>query len=339
VRGAAHVAVVWAGRRVLASALVELRHLRYFVAVAEELHFGRAATRLRISQPPLSQQIRQLEAELEVVLFHRTRRRVELTAAGRAFLPEAQRVLEQADRAARSARRASRGEIGELAIGFVPSADLDLLPRVLRLWKARVPDVPVELHALFPEQQIQALRQGRIQVGLVRLPVDESDLVVEPIRREPLVAVLPARHPLARRARVRLADLASEPMILFPRRVAPGYRDLFVAACRRAGFVPRRAPETESIQTNLGLVAAGLGVTLMPASIRSLQRAGAVYRPLAPPVPHVDMAAAYGREDRSTIVPPFLAVLREAAARRPGWRGERSAQRPAKDSSSRFPLR
>jgi DNA-binding transcriptional LysR family regulator len=292
---------------------MELRHLRYFVAVAEELHFGRAAARVRIAQPPLSQQIRQLEQELGVTLFNRTKRRVTLTPAGAAFLGEAERVLAQAERAVHTAQRAGRGEIGRLAVAFVPSADLDILPRLLRAWVPRFPHVELELHTMLPDQQTAALRDGRAEVGLLRLPIDDTGLVVESIRREPLVAVLPARHPLARQARVKVAELRGDAMILFPRHVAPGYRELFDSVCRRAGFVPRVAHETESIQTNLGLVAGGLGVTLMPEPILNLRRAGVVYRPLAPPVPHVELAVAYPRDHRSAILPAFLQVLREVA--------------------------
>ncbi len=300
---------------------MELRHLRYFTAVAEELHFGRAAARLCMAQPPLSQQIRQLEQELGVVLFNRTKRRVELTAAGRAFLEQVQPVFAQVERAVRAAQRTSRGEIGQLGIGFVPSADLDLLPRVLRVWRARFPRVEMELHVLLPSEQVEALRDGRIQVGFVRLPMDDSGLVVEPIQREPLLAALPVGHRLARRARVRLADLAADAMVMFPRRMAPGYYDLLIRACGRAGFVPRVLhEEAGSIQTNLALVAAHLGVTLMPASIRSLRRAGVVYRPLAAPVPIVEMAVAYLREDQSAVLPAFLQVLREVVGAKRGRR-------------------
>jgi DNA-binding transcriptional LysR family regulator len=294
---------------------MELRHLRYFVAVAEELHFGRAAARVRIAQPPLSQQIRQLEQELGVTLFTRANRRVDLTSAGRAFLEEATRVLTQAEQAVRTAQRASRGEIGRLAIGFVPSADLDVLPRVLRVWKARFPYVEIELHSLLPPAQVDALRDDRLQIGFLRLPVDASGLVVAPILREPLLAALPRGHRLARSARVRLADLAEETMILFPSHVAPEYHDVFLGACRRAGFTPK-VLHPGSMQTNLGLVSAGLGVALMPASIRNLRRAGVVYRPLAPPVPQVEMAIAYRRDARSTVLAAFLDVLHEVVGRR-----------------------
>jgi DNA-binding transcriptional LysR family regulator len=161
---------------------------------------------------------------------------------------------------------------------------------------------------------VEALRDGRIQVGFVRLPMDETGLVVEPILREPLIAVLPEGHRLARRARVRLVDLRSDRMILFPRHSAPGYYDVFISACRRAGYAPRIL-HPGSMQTNLGLVSAGLGVTPMPASIRNLRRAGVVYRPLAPPVPHVEMAVAYRRDERSAVLPAFLRVVHDVAPR------------------------
>ena len=289
---------------------MELRHLRYFLAVAEELHFGRAASRLGIAQPPLSQQIRKLETELGVALFNRTKRRVDLTPAGQAFLEEVRQVLAQADRAVRTAQRAGRGEIGHLAIGFVPSADLDLLPRVLRAWRARFPHVEIELHTLLPTEQVEGLREGRINVGFVRMPVDDGGLVVEAIQREPLVVVLYRTHRLAQARRVRLADLAPDTMIVFPRHIAPGYYDVLISACRLAGFTPQ-VLHPGSMQTNLALVSAGLGVTLLPASIRNLRRSGVVYRALAPPVPQVEMAVAYRRDEGSAVVPAFLQVLRE----------------------------
>jgi len=292
---------------------MELRHLRYFVAVAEELHFGRAALRLRMAQPPLSQQIQSLERELGVALFHRTTRRVGLTAAGAAFLVQARRVLDQAERAAQTAQRASRGEIGHLSIGFMPSADLDLLPRALRVWRTRFPNAEIELHTLLPGQQVEALRLGQIQLGILRLPIDDRSLVVKSIQREPMVIALPAPHPLARRSRVRIADLKTDAMIIFPRSTGPSHYDWLVATCRRAGFSPRVFHQTESLQTNLGLIAAGLGVSLLPASVRNLRRRGVVYRPLAPPVPHVEMAAAHLREDPPEIAKAFLEILRQTS--------------------------
>jgi len=295
---------------------MELRHLRYFVAVAEELHFSRAAARLRIAQPPLSQQIRHLEHELGVALFERTRRHVELTAAGRAFLEESRRMLAQAERAARIAQRVGGGEIGQLAIGFVPSADLDLLPRVLRVFGARFPDVELELQTLLPAAQVDALLGGAIQVGIVRMPLAGRGLVVEPIESEPLVAVLPAKHRLARRSEIELADLAGDTILMFPRHVAPGYYDVLISACRGAGFTPR-VVHPGSMQTNLALVSAGMGVSLLPASIRNLRRTGVVHRPLAPPVPTVELAVVWRRDERSPVVTAFLEVVR-AVGRRGG---------------------
>lgn len=292
---------------------MELRHLRYFLAVAEELHFGRAAARLRIAQPPLSQQIRQLEEEIGVRLFDRTKRRVELTAAGVAFLEEVRRVFGQTERAVRTAQRASRGEVGRLAIGFMPAADLDLLPRVLRRWHARFPNVETELHGLLAGAQIDALQERRIQVAFVRPPVDETGLAVEPVQRDAVVVALPQYHALARRVRVPLAALTGEPLVLFPRRVAPGFHDLVFAACRGAGFAPRVAFESDSMQTNLGLVSAGLGYTLMPATIRNLRRAGVVYRPLSPPVPSIELLMVHRRDERSAVLGAFLQVAREVA--------------------------
>lgn len=298
---------------------MELRHLRYFVAVAEELHFSRAAARLHIAQPPLSQQIRHLEHELGVTLLFRTRRRVELTDAGRALLEEARRLLAGAERAARVARRAGGGEVGQLSVAFVPSADLDVLPRALRVWHARFPDVELELQTLLPAAQLEGLAAGRLHVGILRLPVSaERELVVEPLQEEPLVAAVPQRHRLAARARVRLGDLAGETILMFQRHVAPGYYDLLTSACLAAGFTPR-VFHPGSLQTNLALIAAGLGVSLLPTSIRNLRRAGVVYRPLAPPVPRVALAVAWRRDERSAVVPAFVEVVR-AVARGPGRR-------------------
>jgi DNA-binding transcriptional LysR family regulator len=296
-------------------ASVELRHLRYFVAVAEELHFGRAAVRLQMAQPPLSQQIQALERELGVALLHRTTRRVSLTGAGTAFLMQARRVLEQTERAVRTAQRTGNGEIGHLAIGFVPSADLDILPRALRLFRARFPGAEVELHSLLPGQQIEALREGQIHLGILRLPIDDRGLVLKSIQREPMVAALPAKHPLARCARIRMADFKDEAMIVFPRRTAPGHYDWLLGTCYRLGFTPRVLHETESLQTNIGLIAGGFGVSLLPASIRNLRRAGVVYRNLVPPVPQVEMAAAYLRENPSDMGQAFLEILRQSSGR------------------------
>src|SRR3954453_15892050 len=203
---------------------MELRHLRYFVAVAEELHFGRAARRLQLAQPPLSRQIQGLEQELGVRLLERTKRHVELTPAGKVFLEHARKLLTEADHAVAAARRAARGEIGRLAIGFVGAATYSALPELLRVFHTRFPDVELVLYEMTSAHQHDALREGRIEVGFVRPAIPDDTLARRVARGEPLVAALPAGHRLARRDEpIPLSDLAGEPFILFPRDPRPSF--------------------------------------------------------------------------------------------------------------------
>ena len=238
-----------------------MRHLRYFVAVAEELHFGRAARRLRMSQPPLSQQIAALEGELGVKLFERGRRTA-LTHAGQMMLPEARATLEQAERAARRAQRADRGEIGSLSVGFVRSATYRALPVSLRAFRERAPDVELSLHSLSTLGQIDAFEEGRIDVGfLFRLPEQPmSDwLSLRTVSREPLVAGLPQGHPSAQKEKVPLGDLSLDRLLLWARSAGAGTFDRIVALCREAGFSPENVQELSHWQTIAQLVAAGGG--------------------------------------------------------------------------------
>lgn len=292
---------------------MELRHLRYFVAVAEELHFGRAAERVHIAQPPLSQQIRRLEDELGVQLFDRTKRRVELTLAGRAFLGEARQTLARAEQAVRAAQQASRGEVGELAVGFVGSATYLIVPLVLRTFRHRFPKVELLLEELSPAEQAERLRLGQIHVGFFRSVSDDEALTFEWILEERLVMALPKSHRLARQHRVELAKLAGDSFVLFPRAIGPGFYDLIVSQCRRAGFTPRVALEASSVQTIVGLVAAGMGVALVPASCQNFRRAGVIYKAIREPGPTVKMAVAWRRDDRSPVLRAFLEVVREVA--------------------------
>lgn len=294
---------------------MELRHLRYFIAVAEELHFGRAAKRVHIAEPPLSQQIRRLEEELKIKLFDRTTRRVQLTDGGRAFLREARLTLSQADWAIRVGTRASRGEIGELSLGFVPAADMKLLPRILPTFRRRYPDVHLELYSQSGAAQLQALREGRIHAGFLFKPVEEDSLFVDSVLKEPLVVVLPSSHRLAKKQQIALKTLAQEPFIFFRRDVAPGFYDVIANCCLQAGFSLKIRQEADHIQTNLGLVAMGLGISLLPASIQVIQRAGIAYRPLCAPIPQVEMAIAYRRDNTSEVLHAFLKVVREITAR------------------------
>jgi DNA-binding transcriptional LysR family regulator len=302
---------------------VELRHLRYFVAVAEELHFGRAAARLGIAQPPLSQQIRQLEGELDVELFARGNRRVALTEAGRVFLADARDVLLRVDRAAVAARRAARGETGALAVGVVPSATYGLMPRVFRTFRARNPDVSFSVTVMNSGMQVVGIRAGALQVGFVRPPFGDETLAAETVHEEPVVVVLPTGHGLARRRALPLAALAGEPLVLFPREPRPSWQDFVQGLCRDAGFEPTVAQEAADLATAMALVAAGLGVTLVPASVKDLRRSGVEYRDLAP-APRTRLVALRRAGEPDPVVQRFLDVVREVLG---PARARRTAQR------------
>lgn len=292
---------------------MELRHLRYFIAVAETLHFGRAAELLYMAQPPLSQSIRQLETEIGVSLFERTSRRVALTAAGEAFLTEARRILASTDDAVLAARRAAKGEAGWLAIGFSASATYDVLPDVLRAFRDLYPQVELLLFEQNAAEQAASLRNGKIHLGFARPSSDAPGVVREVIAREPFVVALPESHPFAAMPEIALATLAQEAFILFPRFPKPSYGDSLVALCEGAGFTPRAAQEVREMQTAISLVAAGIGITLVPEPVQNLCRAGVIYRPLQEPTPRTELTAAYRENDLSPALRNFLAVLRAHA--------------------------
>jgi len=297
---------------------MELRHLRYFIMVAEELHFGRAAEKLHISQPPLSMQIRSLEEELGVTLLHRTQRHVSLTQAGHAFLQEARQILARLEQAVLMTRRAGRGEIGELAVGFISVADYNVLPVVLREFRQRFPLVNLTLRESTTDAQIRDLIGGRIDVGFVLPPIDELALQSACIVREPLVAALPERHPLARRpGKVALANLKDAPFILFPRPMAPGLYDDVVSFCRAAGFSPRVEQEAVQMQTIVSLVSAELGVALIPASLTNLRRTGVTYKALSEQSPLTEIHLAWRRGDDLPALRVFVDLALQAAGSRP----------------------
>jgi len=262
---------------------MELRHLRYFIAVAEELHFGRAAQVLGISQPPLSQQIQALEQEIGARLFERTNRRVELSEAGRLFLQEARLVLAQVDKAADVARRAQLGELGELKIGFTSSAPFNSsIPQAIFAFRQAFPAVHLNLQEMSSTEVAESLVDESIQVGLMRpLPLPDSLSVVE-LMREPLVAVLNAGHPLVEGSErgLHLAQLAEEPFVFFPRTYGSGLYAQLLNLARDASFSPHFAQEAGEAMTIIGLVAAGLGVSVLPASYQRIRIDGVVYRTL-----------------------------------------------------------
>ncbi|MDF1504768.1 LysR substrate-binding domain-containing protein, partial [Roseisolibacter sp. H3M3-2] len=302
---------------------MELRHLRYFVAVAEELHFGRAAERLHIAQPPLSRQIRDLEREVGTPLFERVPRGVELTPAGRAFLGESRLVLAQAERALRTAQRAARGEVGRLRVGFAEAATYaGALPSVLGFFRSHLPNIGLSLFELDSPQQWDALREARIDVGLLHaLPPDAARwLVSEPVLADPLLAAVPAAHPLAR-GRAAVADLEGEPLVLFPRPADPALYDAIVARCRAAGFSPAVAQVAEGWHTLVALAGAGVGVALVPRSMARLERPDVVYRPVRGLSVKLALSAAWRRGDRQPGRERFVTALRAVASARPAARG------------------
>lgn len=292
---------------------MELRHLRYFVAVAEELHFGRAAARLGIAQPPLSMQIRDLESEVGVRLLARTSRHVELTAAGRVFLDGARSILAELDGIISDTQRAQRGETGQLRMGFVSSAAYEVLPTLLRAFRDRYPDIVLRLHAATTLEQIEALRERRFDLGLLRLPIDDAGLAWHVITEEPLVAVLPASHARATREPVPLAALAHESFILYPRADNPAIHDAIIAQCHQAGFSPHITQESGDMQAITGLVASGIGIALVIASPGLRGAPGVVFQPLlGDNVPVWSLALAWRRERE--VAPAVRAFLTSADA-------------------------
>ncbi|CAB3770108.1 LysR substrate-binding domain-containing protein [Paraburkholderia humisilvae] len=264
---------------------MDLRRIRYFAVLAETLHFGRAASRLNIAQPPLSQQIRVLENELGAQLFERGNRRVELTPAGKALLPEARALLAQADRVAAVAARAQRGEIGELRVGLTGSAAFtELIPRLILAYRQRFPDVYLRIDELTTQAQLTALLERQLDVAIVRgiaAPDLPSTLRATRLFEDSLVVALPPQHRLAGDPKpLSIGALADEAFVMYPRESGTGVYDQIISLCRQAGFAPRIGQEARAAATIVGLVAAGLGVSLVPESLRSIHANGVVYRPV-----------------------------------------------------------
>ena len=289
---------------------IDLKRLRYFVAVAEELSFRRAAERLRMAQPPLSNQIKQLETELEVALFDRTGRGIRLTEAGRFLLEEARRLLVQVGQTVDMTRRVGHGKVGRLAVGFLPSVGHGVLPSVLREFRSCFPEVDLRLRELNPDQQVQELHHKRIDVGFLYLPLEDRALSVEPIFRECLVVALPEHHPLADEPDVPLHALSDEPFILPPQHGVPGCYSLIMKACHGAGFSPKAAQkDVWLMQTSVDLVAAGIGVALVAGSLRNLSRAGVVYKTLQDPSPTLEIGVVWHQDEDSPVLRSFLGVV------------------------------
>ncbi len=290
---------------------MDLRHLRYFVAVAEELSFTRAARRLGMAQPPLSQQIRRLEEAVGSPLFGRVPR-VALTEAGVVFLEAARRTLAQIALGVDSAGRVGRGVAGRLTVGFASSVVFTSLPEAFRAFGARYPGVEFQLREMHSGAQLEALRAGTIDVGLLRESPTDGDLDMETVIRESFIAVLPLRHPLAAQSRVAPHQLAKEPFILFPREIAPTLYDQIAAVCRAGDFSPRVKHEALEWYTVTGLVGAGMGVSIAPAGLARLRWRGVVYRPLKPLAVQTSIVMCRRRESSRGVVESFVGMLRQA---------------------------
>jgi DNA-binding transcriptional LysR family regulator len=278
---------------------MDLRQLRYFVAVAEERHFGRAAARLHMAQPPLSQAIRQLEGELGVTLLHRTTRRVDLTDAGIAYLERARAILAEVDEAAQHARRVAAGAVGHLTIGCVGSATYSLLPALSRHLSAELPGIDFSFRGeMLAPDQVAALQRGTIDVALLRPPVADLSLAVRTLRRDRLVVALPVDHPLARRTRVSAAALAEADLIVHSAGRRSVMYDVVLGLLHEAGIEPRIRHEVGETSTLVTLVAGGLGLAVVPEPVTALALDGVTYRPLVRPSATVELAVAH-RADRS----------------------------------------
>ena len=290
---------------------MELRHLRYFVAVADELNFRRAAQRLHVSQPPLSRQIHDLEDELGTKLFDRSKQKLALTRAGETFLKEARQILSQAQRASQLAKAASRGEAGELSIAILPPIGGLFLPPAIRAFRERFPLVDMNISELSPREHIAALMDRRIDVGFVPLPIVQRvpELEFEPMREVEIMAVLPPGHRLAKQRRLSLQKLTHEPFVLLNRSSAALFHDWILALCRQAGFEPKIVKMAESPLSVLELISSGFGVSLLPDLFQRFS-VDAVFRPLSAVTPKLQLALVHRRDNESPLLHAFLKILR-----------------------------
>jgi DNA-binding transcriptional LysR family regulator len=298
---------------------MEVRQLRYFVAIAEEGSFLRAAARLHLSQPPLSVQIKALEDELGVSLLARSNRGVTLTAAGAVFLEETRALLLRWEHAKTKAQQAGHDDVGMISIGFVSIAALGILPPALKSFRAKFPVAEVQLHELTTDAQIRELRALRLDLGIGLGPVEEPDIAFERLLREELILALPAAHPAARGdGAINLRTLSQESFIVSPRELAPGLFDLTMSQCRAAGFAPRITQHARQMQTVIGLVSCGMGFALVPASVRNLKRPGVRYRRLLRKGEAIELGVLRLTRSDGPLRAHFVEALRGAAVYQPG---------------------
>jgi Transcriptional regulator len=290
---------------------MELRHLIYFITVAEELHFGRAAERLQMTQPPLSKQIQQLEDEMGVVLFKRNKRHVELTTAGEFFLSEARQVIAQLDQAVETAQRAQRGEFGRLVIGFVGSATYDILPQFIREYRHKFPHVAVILHELSTPQQVSALIGGRIDLGLLHPPISSSLIETVPVKRGVAALSLSKNDPLAKKNKISIEDLRNKSFIVVSREIWPGLYDEFLSLFKDAGFRPKIVQEATEYQMVVGLVSAGIGIGVVPATAEKLFNLEVVYREIESHPLRAVLSMAHLKKNENPALKQFISLTRQ----------------------------
>ena len=294
----------------------DIRQLRRFVAVAEEKNFRRAAARLNVSQPPLSASIQSLEDEVGTQLLLRNRRRVALTEAGEAFLDRARLILSQLDDSVALAQAVAQGRSGQLTLGFIPTATYELLPRLLKSYRAAYPDVGLRFVELTTPEQPAALLQNRIDVGLFLVPTTiESGVAQETLLKERLYVAMPDDHRLARQSEIELGALRDEPFVFIPPRSGTGYHARVSHACQQAGFMPTVVEAVEHLNTMVSLVGAGMGMALVAASLQRFRPPGVIFRPLADPADllYLEYGMAWRSENRSATVDGFLDVARGTA--------------------------
>jgi DNA-binding transcriptional LysR family regulator len=296
---------------------MELRHLKYFVAVAEERHFTRAAQRLGMAQPPLSHQIQKLEHEVGTLLFRRLTRGVELTEAGHVLYEDARKMLDLAERAFSRVQSAARGQTGSVRVGFASSTVFHpIVSRIVRTYRESHPHVSICPSESNISSLVEGLIEEQIDVAIIR----QTSLVTErlhpvPLLDEKMLLVLPPDHRLSRSARIPLVEMASEQLILFPRAIAPVLYDDVISACQRAGFSPKLGQESTQVASAVSMVAAGFGITVVPDSIRLVHPGGVTYHEIAGPQPLAHILAAYRSDERSKVVRDFVNVVRLEATR------------------------
>ncbi|MBO1001672.1 LysR family transcriptional regulator [Pseudogracilibacillus auburnensis] len=292
---------------------MQFHQIKYFIAVAETLHFGNAAKKLNMSQPPLSQQIQKLEESLEVKLFNRTKRNVELTEAGSVFLQEAYKIMEQIESSTDKIKQHSNGEIGELILGYSSYSIFDVLPMILDTFYKLYPTVEVKLKHLSTAKQIEAFENSEIQVGLLCPPIDQTNLNLELIYSQPFIVALPSNHPLSRDNKnesLHISELSNCPFILTPRSIGTGYYDSIINLCFDAHFSPKVVQEVNDLHELISLVSTGLGVSIVPESLIQYKKSNVVFKRLNNDQFKVDTALVYKNTETSPVVYNFIDIAR-----------------------------